>query len=717
MGNLPCRGRNAHRFCLTSAFVRAPNAGASRALGMLALAIWTSVATEFSQPVLAGLSASQVVVVINGGSLRSRTIANHYIALRNIPAKNVVVLDNVPNSETASVAEFRERILGPLLAEIDRRGLGGVIHCVAYSADFPTAIDIQEDLKPQGELPIVFTPMASINSLTYFYRWVINGNPSYIGLEANFYARRPLEACFANPIGDKLRTQWEAIKAMMENKQHAEAVVELEKVFAELPHQYPVAYLAAGQAAMSGDKKKAIQLLSKSIELGWTNGKYLSDDERFVSCRDDAEFQALQLSLDDKVIPYQEAVAFDSREFWSTNGVPKAKEGTGINYLLSTVLAVTRGPGTTTQQAIEGLRRSATADFSQPDGGFYFCLTPDVRTTTREPNFEMAISQLKQLGFEAEVVNGILPSVKLKVLGVCVGSAGFKWAESHSVMLPGALADNLTSLAGSMHTSGDQVKITELLLAGAAGSSGTVTEPYALQAKFPHPMMYVHYAQGASLAEAFYLNVTGPYQLLIIGDPLCQPCANPPLVSTNTKLRKASSGEQLTFHFRDDGPRQAKLARSSWKPALAPAIISASVDASPPQFGVFRENINVKLTGNESRGYHDLRLAAQGVGDLAIRREIAIPIWIGEEGIIRLDAPKKINLRNAKKLNVSVRATGASAVSVWHDYERLETKQAAEATFEIDPNRLGLGPARLFANATIDEESVRSSPVVIEVEP
>ena len=44
-------------------------------------------------------------------------------------------------------------------------------------------------------------------------------------------------------------------------------------------------------------------------------------------------------------------------------------------------------------------------------------------------------------------------------------------------------------------------------------------------------MIQVHYARGCTLAEAFYQSVRGPYQLLIVGDPLCRPWADIPQVS------------------------------------------------------------------------------------------------------------------------------------------------------------------------------------------
>ena len=104
-------------------------------------------------------------------------------------------------------------------------------------------------------------------------------------------------------------------------------------------------------------------------------------------------------------------------------------------------------------------------------------------------------------------------------------------------LLPGAMADNLDQHGWRHEGRGGQTTSSEMIRAGAAGSSGTVTEPYALQEKFPHAQMYVAYARGASLAEAFYSYVTGPYQLLIVGDPLCQPCSPAPQPHVDTSLR------------------------------------------------------------------------------------------------------------------------------------------------------------------------------------
>lgn len=665
----------------------------------------------------AGLSASQVVVIVNADSLRSRSVANHYVHWRNIPSANVIVLQGVPNSETISVDVFRDKILKPLLSEIERRQLAGSVQCIAYSADFPTAIDISKDLEAVKDLPPALTRVGSINALTYFYRWVQNSDPSYVGLGANFYARRPLEAFFQNPGSGGMRDSWDAIDKQMRDKDHDAAAKALEKLLVTMPNQHPIAYLAAGQYALAGDKVNALRLLGMAISKGWTNGQYLKDDSQFASIRDESQFQSLELSLEQTEGSYQPAVGFDARTFWSPNGVSKATPSNGMSYLLSVVLAVTRGEGTTLQEAIAALERSSSADFTQPDGGFYFCSTSDVRTTTRQPGFDEAIRQLKRLNFQAEVVNEALPTEKPQVLGACIGAAAFDWAGSKSVLVPGSIAENLTSLGATMSKSDGQTKLTELIKAGAAGSSGTVTEPYAIQAKFPHPMMYVHYAQGASLAEAFYLNVNGPYQLLIVGDPLCQPFANPRRLELDTSLQTVTPGQSLALQLGKGTGEENKPSHASWKAALDPVLIGVGLDSAAPQYGIFRDRLQVNLTGKEQPGYHELRLAVVSSGDLAIRREIVLPRWIGQEGSIKLEAPTTAALSSDQKIFVKVSAPGAKQVSVWHDSEQLGVASLQVSDFALSADMLGLGPVRLQGVAKIGDATIRSEFHVLTIEP
>ena len=174
-----------------------------------------------------------------------------------------------------------------------------------------------------------------------------------------------------------------------------------------------------------------------------------------------------------------------------------------MTYLPSVMLAVTRGEGTSVDQAVTYLTRASEADHTFPDGTVYLMKTSDVRTKTRFPNFADAMLYLKWLDREVTIEKAVLPKRADDVIGVTFGVAKYDWNASGSTFLPGAIGDNLTSTSGVMHGKG-QTKLTELLKAGAAIASGTVAEPYALQFKFPLPAIHAYYADGLSAVEAYY---------------------------------------------------------------------------------------------------------------------------------------------------------------------------------------------------------------------
>lgn len=688
-------------------------------------------------PARAGLTPAEVVVVVNGGSLNSRTLANHYVALRKIPALNVVVLENVPNSEVISVDDFRNKILRPLLTEIENRKLMSHVQCVAYSADFPTGIDISEDVK-ELELHTLYTKIASINALTYSYASVLAANPAYLHLDSNFYARRPLDTYFTSPGGQSTKDQWLEIERLRALEQHAEAADALEKIVADHPHQFPMAYLAAAEAAMGGDNPRAIRLLEQAISKGWTSANYLANDERFDALREDSEFQVLEYLLDASVRELQPATGFDARTAWTPNGVPvrdpKAvnEKKFGMTYLLSVVLGVTRGSGTTLAEAIAALERSSQADFTHPQGGFYFCLTADVRTTTRKWGFIGAVDDLKQMGYEAEIVPDALPMNKSSVLGAQLGTASFDWSSSGSQFVPGALADNLTSLGGVMTSGSGQTKLTELIKAGAAGSSGTVTEPYALQAKFPHPQMYVYYARGASLAEAFYLSVTGPYQLLIVGDPLCQPFSNAPQPSIDTRLRTIQPKESVYFDTPSSGQRYLDWLDSGKKAAertepLAPTAVGVLLDGASPKTAAINSRLEIRFAGFPP-GFHEIGLRFAADDPFEQRSAQFVPVWIGAPDTVRLALPglqqgtaedvPSVSLQSTDSLSAKITAKEGERVSLWHDHEQLAVSDGTNAELSVPLIQLGMGPVRLQAKVELaDGKLAAGQPFWIQIAP
>lgn len=90
--------------------------------------------------------------------------------------------------------------------------------------------------------------------------------------------------------------------------------------------------------------------------------------------------------------------------------------------------------------------------------------------------------------------------------------------------LPGAVGDHLTSYGGRLNGAGGQMNALAWIGSGATGSYGTVSEPCSHPQKFPHPQLFpLHYAQGASLIEAYWKSVAWPQQGVFIGEPLASP--------------------------------------------------------------------------------------------------------------------------------------------------------------------------------------------------
>lgn len=223
---------------------------------------------------------------------------------------------------------------------------------------------------------------------------------------------------------------------------------------------------------------------------------------------------------------------FTSRIAWTQTGEPLSIDQLQANtpvlpYMLSIVLGCSSGEGNSVPEIISSMRRSVAADGSAPDGTIYLMKSGDAaRSGTREWGFDKTCEKLQELEVDAEVIEDkVLPDDKTDVMGMMTGTANFAWKNSGSELLPGSICDNLTSFGGSMAEGNEQTPLTEFIRYGAAGSSGTVFEPYAVQAKFATPFIFAYYASGSSLVESYYQSVTGPYQLLIVGDPLCRPWA------------------------------------------------------------------------------------------------------------------------------------------------------------------------------------------------
>ena len=397
---------------------------------------------------------------------------------------------------------------------------------------------------------------------------------------------------------------------------------------------------------------------------------------------------------------------FHSWVGWGNSG--ELLEAGGQPYMLSTMLAVTSGRGNSVREAIAYLERSATADGTHPKRTIYFSKTGDVRSTSRAPEFPAAVEQLDKLNVRAQVTTEVMPINRTDVAGAMIGIANFSWPQSHSKILPGAICENFTSYGGKMVEDSSQTPLSEFLRYGAAGTSGTVVEPYSLAEKFPSPMMHVHYARGCTLAEAYYQSVFSPAQLLIVGDPLCRPWADIPTVSVaGVKPNEKVSGV-LSLKPQASVPNGGKVDHYE-------LFVDGRRQASA------RENETLDWnTKGDGDGYHELRhRGGRGRADRNAGPDDH-PVTVDNQGggvehsVAQADSARwdtAIIVREGRRAASNLRRAQQSHLGRVAGAERGEIK--------FNPRLLGAGPVSVQAIATQATGTLgfMSAPVSLAIKP
>ncbi|MCI0334321.1 MAG: hypothetical protein L0228_13965 [Planctomycetes bacterium] len=392
---------------------------------------------------------------------------------------------------------------------------------------------------------------------------------------------------------------------------------------------------------------------------------------------------------------------FRSVYLWDDKGSRTVDTKTGQRYLLSTMLGVTYGRGNTVEEILSYLKRAVAADGKRPRGSIYFMANNNIRSKTRDACFGGVASEINKLGVRAVVERGTIPRGKPDVMGLMAGTRSFDWAKSGSTILPGAICEHLTSFGGDLEPTAFQTPLSEFLRGGAAGSSGTVKEPGAVQAKFPLPSIQLHYVRGSSLAEAFYQSVAGPYQLLIVGDPLCQPWARIPKVTVegikaNQELKGSVS---LT-------PAGAGTGRLRFIDLYVDGKLTARL---PPG-----KKIDLDTT-KLADGYHEIRLVSVDSGPLETQGRIIVPVTVNNRNTkLELTIVPPVNVALSAAIRASVRQPGATAISVRQNSREVARVKGEAGEVDIPAATLGRGPTTLQAFSE-GEPRAASPPVRIQV--
>jgi hypothetical protein len=388
---------------------------------------------------------------------------------------------------------------------------------------------------------------------------------------------------------------------------------------------------------------------------------------------------------------------------WGPQG--ELLESGGERYLLSTMLGVTSGRGNTIPEVLSYLRRSVAADGTQPRGTIYYMRSGDVRSTTREPGFQAAVDELQSLGVRAEIIDGTMPQDKSDVQGAMLGTSVVRWADSHSTIRLGAICDNLTSFGGDMSPGAGQTPLTEFLRFGASGSSGTVCEPYAIRQKFPAPAIHVHYARGCSLAEAFYQSVWGPYQLLIVGDPLCRPWARIP------RVQWLGVAAGATIHG---------------KVQIMPSVSTGSPDVD--RFELFAGGLRCGRCGaggtldldttKLADGNLELRIVAIDSTPIETQGEALFNVTVSNHGLSCTLRPRQSKIQEGARIYLSAAAPGAQWIAVFQDSRQIGRITGAAGELTLDSDQFGSGPVVLRAiarAAAVEKGYAVATPVTIEI--
>ena len=659
---------------------------------------------------LAGGGPETTLLVVNADSPLSLRIANEYVQLRDIPTPHLLWLHGVPSANIISIALFREKIWQPISEFIRVNNLEEEIDLIVYSADFPYGVNFSADLKARKQPKNKYIgKIASLTSLTYFARRVALGDTGY--LDKNHYFRD-----FSGPrkktgheVASAPRLTEKEIEALRKESRQAlkrkeyDAAVGIYRKLLDSHPQLPENWhdLARGLAA-AGKETEALTALTNAVDNGWSDSLTTNSDAYLSALKSNPAFAELIKRMETAFLPIMLSHGFRNHYVWSDAGLTSWNENDFKDrYFLSTLLAYTGIRGNSFPEVMRYLRAAAASDGTQPDGTVYLMENNNIRSKTRRHLFPTTLHELARRGRRGEVLskrskgqNGIVPVDKSDIIGLVVGSPSFNWEKSRSRLLPGAIAESLTSYGGSFNSSA-QTKLTEFLRQGAAGSSGAVAEPYALQQKFPVPMLHSNYADGCSLAEAFYQSVEFPYQLIIVGDPLARPFAQ---------------FAQIGLDYPD--ARQPWSGRVSLMPSVhAPAgsgvkAVELWVNGQYLSSAAAGENIDLD-TQSLANGTHQLRLVAVEDSTIETRSYARFDIRVanGDAAVAIDDVPRSVSYGEDVAITGSARA--GSSIALFQGERKLGEATPADGRWRIvvPSTKLGLGPVSLLIKATLGSDA------------
>jgi hypothetical protein len=197
-------------------------------------------------------------------------------------------------------------------------------------------------------------------------------------------------------------------------------------------------------------------------------------------------------------------------------------------------------------------------------------------------------------------------------------------------------------------------------------------------------MMQVHYARGSTVAEAFFQSVYSPYQLLIVGDPLCRPWANIPEVTVSGARPGATVTGILRLQPAARFPSGSTIDH-----------FELFVDSQRGLIGEPGNSLELD-TSKIPDGYHEFRVVAVEKGSIRSQGEQILPLVTAnhKRTIEATAAPANI-VPAGQPLVITAKAPGCVRIAVIQGTRGVGVIAGEQGRVEIKPSMLGAGPVRL----------------------
>jgi hypothetical protein len=216
-------------------------------------------------------------------------------------------------------------------------------------------------------------------------------------------------------------------------------------------------------------------------------------------------------------------------------------------------------------------------------------------------------------------------------------------------------------------------------------------------------MLHVHYVRGCSLAESSYQAVSGPFQLIIVGDPLCQPWASAPKVTVSGLPTEGAASGRLEL-----------VPTAAYPDSRQASRFELFIDGKRTQ--TIQPGERFQIASNTlPDGYVELRVVAIDNTPIAVQGSWIqlINVKNGQDAV-QLTLTESSPATANGTLAVEVASTTTGKARLLHNGRELGVLSEGSGKLQIPASRLGRGRVELYVQQQ-GSKVLRSRPLVVEI--